>query len=66
MQPYQDGIKRYDHPDVGRLSFEYTVLNVTDERFASLNLVTYVPLVGTDTREKLEALFEPGVAMAGT
>lgn len=63
VKPYQDGIKRYDHPDVGRLSFEYTVLRVTDERFATLNLVTYVPLVGTDTREKLETLLEPAVAM---
>jgi hypothetical protein len=32
------------------------VLEVVDERMASLRLVTYVPAPGTGTREKMEAL----------
>lgn len=63
VQPYQDGIKEYEHPELGRLSFEYTVLNVADERFATLSLVMYVPLAGTDTRSKLEEAV--GSAMVG-
>jgi hypothetical protein len=35
------------------------VLNVTDERFATLSLVTYVPLADTDTRGKMERLVAP-------
>lgn len=56
VEPYQDGVKCYDHPEAGHLTFEYTVLTVTDERFAALNLVTYVPSPGTETRERMEAL----------
>ncbi|MGH7445909.1 MAG: helix-turn-helix transcriptional regulator [Longimicrobiales bacterium] len=59
--PYQDGVKHYDHPDAGKLSFEYTVLSVTDERFATLSLVMYVPLSGTGTRCRLEELLAPAV-----
>jgi transcriptional regulator with XRE-family HTH domain len=58
VAPYQDGVKHYDHPDAGRLSFEYTVLRVTDERYAALSLTAYVPLDGTDTRAKMEALLQ--------
>jgi hypothetical protein len=56
VAPFQDGIKHYDHPEAGRLSFEYTVLRVTDERYAALSLTAYVPLDGTDTRARMEAL----------
>lgn len=56
VKPYQDGEKQYDHPEGGRLAFEYTVLGVTDERFSTLSLVTYVPLAGTDTRARMERL----------
>ena len=51
-----DGVKAYDHPGVGRLTFDYTVLHVAGEQFAGLNLVTYVPAEGTDTRPKIAAL----------
>jgi transcriptional regulator with XRE-family HTH domain len=51
-----EGIKHYDHPEAGRLVFDFTVLEVLDERLASLRLVTYVPAPGTGTREKMEAL----------
>lgn len=56
IQAYEDGTKHYEHPEVGRLSFEYTVLNVADQRYAALSLVTYVPMDGTDTRDKIDRL----------
>lgn len=52
----QEGVKHYEHPEVGRLVFDYTALDVLDERLNSLKLVTYVPAPGTGTREKMEAL----------
>ena len=53
-----DGVKCYEHPEAGRLSFDFTVLDVADERLAALRLITYVPAVGTGTREKVAALLE--------
>jgi transcriptional regulator with XRE-family HTH domain len=52
----QEGVKHYEHPEAGRLVFDFTVLEVLDERMAPLRLVTYVPAPGTGTREKMEAL----------
>jgi transcriptional regulator with XRE-family HTH domain len=52
----QEGVKHYEHPEAGRLVFDFTVLEVLDERMASLRLITYVPAPGTGTREKMEAL----------
>lgn len=54
----QEGVKHYDHPEAGRLVFDFTVLEVLDERMASLRVVTYVPAPGTGTREKMEQLLE--------
>jgi hypothetical protein len=65
LSPYQDGVKEYDHPEVGRLAFEYTLLNVSDERFANLSLVTYLPLAGSDTRTKLDSLASTHAEPAG-
>jgi hypothetical protein len=42
----RDGTRYYDHPEAGRLSFDYTILDVADERFASLHLVFYPPTPG--------------------
>ena len=50
------GVKHYEHPEAGRLVFDYSVLEVLDERMSSLRLVAYVPAPGTGTREKMEAL----------
>jgi transcriptional regulator with XRE-family HTH domain len=52
----QEGVKHYEHPEAGRLVFDFTVLEVLDERMASLRVITYVPAPGTGTREKMEAL----------
>jgi transcriptional regulator with XRE-family HTH domain len=60
----QDGVKYYDHPEVGRLSFDYTIFDLADERSASLHLVTYLPAPGTDTREKMERLLGATTAEA--
>lgn len=56
VQLPRDGTKYYDHPQAGRLSFDYTVLDVADERFASLQLVSYLPTPETGTREKMQRL----------
>jgi transcriptional regulator with XRE-family HTH domain len=56
IEVWQEGVKHYEHPEAGRLVFDFTVLEVLDERMASLRLVTYVPAPGTGTREKMEAL----------
>jgi hypothetical protein len=52
----QEGVKHYEHPEAGRLVFDYSVLEVLDERMSSLRLVAYVPAPGTGTREKMEKL----------
>jgi hypothetical protein len=56
IEVWQEGVKQYEHPDSGRLVFDYTVLEVLDERMSALRLITYVPAPGTGTREKMEAL----------
>jgi hypothetical protein len=56
IKTWQEGVKHYDHPEAGRLVFDFTVLEVLDERMASLRLITYVPAPGTGTRERMEAL----------
>jgi transcriptional regulator with XRE-family HTH domain len=53
---FQEGVKHYEHPGAGRLVFDYSVLEVLDERMSSLRLVAYVPAPGTGTREKVERL----------
>ena len=56
IETSQEGVKHYEHPEAGRLVFDYTVLDVLDERMSSLRLVAYVPAPGTGTREKMEKL----------
>jgi transcriptional regulator with XRE-family HTH domain len=56
IKTWQEGVKHYEHPQAGRLVFDFTVLEVLDERMASLRLISYVPAPGTGTREKMEAL----------
>lgn len=51
-----EGVKHYEHPTAGRLVFDFTTLEVRDERLTPLRLVTYVPAPGTGTREKMQAL----------
>jgi transcriptional regulator with XRE-family HTH domain len=56
IETSQEGVKHYEHPEAGRLVFDYSVLDVLDERMSSLRLVAYVPAPGTGTREKMERL----------
>jgi transcriptional regulator with XRE-family HTH domain len=65
VQLFQDGRKAYDHPEVGRLTFDYTVFDVVDEGPASLHLITYLPAPGTDTREKMELLLSASPSRSG-
>lgn len=58
VHPYHDGVKIFDHPAAGRLTFDFSTLDLRDERFANLRLVTYVPQPGTGTVEKLDRLLE--------
>lgn len=52
---WRDGIKRIEHPELGLLSFEYSGLDVADDRLSDLRIVTLVPLDGSDTRARIEA-----------
>jgi transcriptional regulator with XRE-family HTH domain len=54
IETAQEGVKHYEHPELGRLVFDFTVLEVLDERMSSLRMVAYVPAPGTGTREKME------------
>jgi transcriptional regulator with XRE-family HTH domain len=54
-----DGVKAYDHPEAGRLTFHYTLLHVASDQFTGLELVTYLPVEETDTRAKMESLLRP-------
>jgi len=56
IEVFQEGVKHYEHPEGGRLVFDYSVLEVLDERMAPLRLIAYVPAPGTGTREKMEML----------
>jgi transcriptional regulator with XRE-family HTH domain len=56
IEASQEGVKHYEHPEAGRLVFDYSVLDVMDERMSSLRLVAYVPAPGTGTREKMAKL----------
>jgi transcriptional regulator with XRE-family HTH domain len=62
VRPEQDGVKAFDHPQAGRLTFDFSVLDLRDERFANLSLVTYVPQPETGTLEKMEQLFASRLA----
>jgi hypothetical protein len=61
----QEGVKQYEHPQVGRLVFDYTLLDVMDEQRVPLRLVTYVPAPGTGTREKIVSLLSSETQPAG-
>jgi hypothetical protein len=58
IETSQEGVKHYEHPEAGRLVFDYSVLEVLDERMSSLRLIAYVPAPGTGTREKMEKLLD--------
>jgi hypothetical protein len=68
VEPYEDGVKAFDLPGAGRLTFDFSVLDVRDQRFANLSLVTYIPRPGTGTREAMERLVlaRPATAGAGS
>ena len=62
MRVPDSGVKTFDVPDAGRLTFDYTVLEVAGEAAAGLQLVTYVPAPGTGTEERMAALLRPASA----
>ncbi|HEY8534853.1 MAG TPA: hypothetical protein VIL25_00325 [Vicinamibacterales bacterium] len=56
VQLPRDGVKVYIHPDVGRLTFNHTALEVKSDGGRTLHMVAYLPAPGTDTQSKLETL----------
>jgi transcriptional regulator with XRE-family HTH domain len=54
VQDWNDGVKNFEHPGYGRLSFEYTAFQMADRHHSDLMLVIYMPVPDTDTRSKLE------------
>jgi hypothetical protein len=70
VEPYEDGVKAFDIPGAGRLTFDFSVLDIRDQRFANLSFVTYIPQPRTGTSEAMErlvaALPAPATASAGS
>jgi transcriptional regulator with XRE-family HTH domain len=56
VQPYEDGVKAFTLPGEPPLSFDFSLLDLRDQRFANLSLVTYVPQPGTGTLEVMQRL----------
>ncbi len=56
-----DTRKDIEHPLVGRLMFEHTILQVPTQ--PELKIMIYTPLPETDTLEKLQQLMDQGAAM---
>ncbi|SDJ14028.1 helix-turn-helix transcriptional regulator [Billgrantia gudaonensis] len=54
VQLPQDGVKVYQHPEAGRLSFDYAILRVAGSNGVPLQLITYVPTSDTDTQQRME------------
>jgi MmyB-like transcription regulator ligand binding domain len=64
VHPYRDGVKLFDHPEEGRLTFVYSTLDLRDERFSNLSLIVYVPQPSTGTLEKMQRLLASRGALA--
>ncbi len=58
VQLPQEGVKVYQHPEAGRLSFDFVILQVAGGNGVPLQLITYVATSETDTREKMKALLQ--------
>lgn len=59
LPPYQDGDKEYAHPKLGRLSFTYTAMRFADAEGTPLTMIVYVPIEGTETRERVRRAGKP-------
>jgi transcriptional regulator with XRE-family HTH domain len=58
VQLPRTGVKVYEHPEAGRLAFDYLHLDIVDERLAALRLIAYIPVPGTGTRERVERFLQ--------
>ena len=54
VKDWDSGIKHFEHPEHGQLSFEHNTFQISDRSYCDLKLVTYVPLPDTDTLAKLK------------
>ena len=57
VKDWDSGIKHFEHPIHGRLSFEHNAFQIADRNFSDLKLVTYVPVPNTDTLAKIKASY---------
>lgn len=65
VEPYEDGVKIFNLPGEQALAFDFSVLDLRDQRFANLSLVTYVPQPGTGTLETMQRLLGSAPVDAG-
>jgi transcriptional regulator with XRE-family HTH domain len=63
VQAPRPGVKEYDHPEAGRLTFDYTLLDVVSESDAALQLVAYVPTPASGTEQRMAALLAVSAAV---
>lgn len=56
LEPQEDGRKIYELPEVGRLSFEYLSVELAEGRSPGQRMVIFMPIEGTQTAQRLEAL----------
>lgn len=54
VAPWKSGVRLFDHDELGELQFEVNVFNFGDALLNNIMLVTFVPVEGTGTRDKLE------------
>lgn len=57
VQDWDSGVKHFNLPLHGQLSFEHNAFQIADRSFNDLKLVTYVPLPNTDTLAKIKAIY---------
>ena len=55
MKNWNTGIRHFEHPQLGRLSFEHNAFQIADRKYSDLKLITCVPLPETDTLAKIKA-----------
>lgn len=47
----------FEHPELGRLDFAHSAYDLNDSLNRGFRMVTYVPVDGTSTREKVHSYF---------
>lgn len=53
IKAWQNGIKHFEHPRLGPISFEHTAFDLVDTQTADVRLIVYVPTKDSDTKQRL-------------